>query len=309
MVADAIWRGIGTCGNYIEPFAGSLAVLLARPDGAAGVETINDADGLLANFWRAIRSCPDEVAKHTDWPVNEADLTARHLWLIGQRESLTDRLMADPDWCDAKAAGWWVWGLSCWIGGGWCSGFGPWRAIDGVLVNTGTGVGVYRKLPHIGGTGKGVHREMPRIHDHGGTATPLAAWFATLSARLRNVRVACGDWSRVCGDSVLDSGSGATGIVLDPPYADGDADYAIGCGKVWLDVCAFAVEVGKRRDVRVALCGYDGTFEPPSGWRTHVWKAQGGYGNRSDGDGRVNANRERVWFSPACALPVQATLF
>ena len=26
----------------------------------------------------------------------------------------------DPDWYDPKAAGWWVWGISSWIGHGWC---------------------------------------------------------------------------------------------------------------------------------------------------------------------------------------------
>jgi DNA adenine methylase len=40
--------------HYVEPFAGGLAVLLARP--AEGVsEVVNDLDGRLTNFWRVLQ--------------------------------------------------------------------------------------------------------------------------------------------------------------------------------------------------------------------------------------------------------------
>ncbi|MDQ6963527.1 MAG: DNA adenine methylase, partial [Mariprofundales bacterium] len=133
IAASIIWEALGDVGNYIEPFAGSAAALLCRPKSHhQHVETINDANGYVANFWRAVKHDAEAVACHADNPVNEADLTARHLWLV-RYESLTDRLMADPEWYDAKAAGWWAWGLSCWIGSGWCSGNGPWVEKDGVL--------------------------------------------------------------------------------------------------------------------------------------------------------------------------------
>jgi DNA adenine methylase len=104
--AHLVWEALGNVANYVEPFCGSAAVLLARPH-APRVETVNDADGMVANFWRAVAAAPAEVAHHADWPVNEADLHARHRWLIGQRESLTERLIADPEWFDARVAGWW----------------------------------------------------------------------------------------------------------------------------------------------------------------------------------------------------------
>lgn len=47
--------------HYIEPFAGSLAVLLAK-DGARW-ETVNDLDGLLVNFWQVLRDRPEELAR------------------------------------------------------------------------------------------------------------------------------------------------------------------------------------------------------------------------------------------------------
>ena len=116
-VAGAVWERFGNTPNFIEPFFGSGAVLLGRP-GKPGTETINDRDGMVSNFFRSLQSDPDAVAKYADQPVNECDLSARHLWLVGRREDMTQRLMADPDYYDAKAAGWWVWGLCCWIGSG-----------------------------------------------------------------------------------------------------------------------------------------------------------------------------------------------
>ena len=102
-IASAVWERFGDVPNYVEPFAGSLAVLLGRPH-VPRTETVNDLDGMIANFWRAVRAVPEEVARHADWPVNENDLHARHAWLVGQRERVTSRLEGDPDWYDAKVA-------------------------------------------------------------------------------------------------------------------------------------------------------------------------------------------------------------
>jgi len=99
-VASMVWERFGDTKNYVEPFCGSCAVLLGRPawpEGEVRYETVNDKDCMIANFWRAVKYAPDAVAEHADWPVNEADLHARNRWLIGQRESLYDALVADPE--------------------------------------------------------------------------------------------------------------------------------------------------------------------------------------------------------------------
>ena len=48
-------------GHYVEPFAGSLAVLLAKP--RSRMETVNDLDGDLMTFWRVLRDQPEELAR------------------------------------------------------------------------------------------------------------------------------------------------------------------------------------------------------------------------------------------------------
>lgn len=301
-VADIVWAALGDVANYVEPFAGSLAVLLARPH-RPKIETVNDMDGLLANFWRAVANAPDEVAFHADWPVNEADLEARHLWLVRRKEEIRTGL-GDPEWYDAKAAGWWVWGICSWIGGGWCSGEGPWSYDDGQWANREGRVseeGISRRRPHLGDAGRGINRKRPHLGDV----------MTTLADRLRNVRVCCGDWSRVCGPSVTFK-HGLTGVFLDPPYMnEGRAEvYNHDDGSVAKDVTEWALENGEHRDMRIVVAGYEGEHGAltAAGWRVEHWKAHGGMGAGRGGRGDVNKHRERLWFSPNCIPPEQGRL-
>ncbi len=326
-IAAEIWTALGDVDHYVEPFFGSGAVLLNRPH-AARTETVNDADGLLANFWRAVAADPDAVAVEADWPTNEADLHARHLWLIGQREDLSGRLMANPACYDVRAAGWWVWGICNWIGSGWCSGQGPWIERDGVLTDSrqlphlgNAGRGIKRQLPHLGDAGHGIKRQLPHLGDAGhginrqlphlgnaGRGEFIRDWFRDLSARLRNVRVACGDWSRVTGPSVLRAGGGVCGVFLDPPYDLGERVevYAHESGAA-AECLAWCAANGDQPDVRIVLAGYAGEHDhlESLGWRSVAWKAQGGYGSQGDTRGRENANRERLWLSPHCVQPAR----
>ena len=342
--ADVIWQAFGAdVNNYVEPCSGSLAVLLARPGGPGKIETVNDKDRMIANFWRAVRVEPETVAHYADWPINEADLHARHQWLVSQKE-FYERMHSDPDYYDAKIAGWWVWGICQWIGGGWCV------------------ESKNHKRPHLGGLGKGVHsgrayspgrrpvlshetgvhrnlkQQLPKLsvtdgatgaggvhlpslgNDrglHGVSAPPALEWFRELQARLRRVRVACGDWRRVLGPSTLGKGRNVGGrrpcaILLDPPY---DPDlrarylYTEETPKsISAEVREWALEHGDDPDLRIALCGYEQEhiYHMPPSWRMVEWKGARGYA----GSANQNRTQERIWFSPHClTTSAQRALF
>lgn len=133
-------------------------------------------------------------------------------------------------------------------------------------------------------------------------------YFSALSERLRLVRVCCGEWDRVLGESVTVK-HGLTGVFLDPPYA---ADRAV-CYSVESDcsgaVRAWAISNGDNPLLRIALCGYEGEHAMPESWECVPWKARGGYGSQADGRGRENSARERIWFSPHCLCGQQKDFF
>ena len=296
-VASEVWTRLGDVANYVEPFFGSGAVLLGRPS-VSGNETINDLDGYVANFWRSMKLSPEATAEHADQTVNENDLHARHVWLLQRRETLQSQLEGDPEWHDPKIAGWWVWGLACWIGSGFCSGKGPWWVNGaGQLVHLGdNGQGVNRKLVHLGNNGRGER---------------LLPWFRALAERLRRVRVCSGDWTRVSGPSVTFK-HGLTGVFLDPPYAD-SADrtsdlYREDSERVAHDVRDWAVANGDNPLLRIALCGYEGEHDIPASWSTHRWSAGEGFGGQG-AERTKNGRRERIWFSPHCLQQRQGSLF
>lgn len=47
--------------HYVEPYAGALSVLLAKP--RSRMETVNDLDELLMTFWRVLRDKPEELRR------------------------------------------------------------------------------------------------------------------------------------------------------------------------------------------------------------------------------------------------------
>ena len=331
--AELVWSLLGDVPHYVEPFAGSMAVLLNRPHLANRPyfsETVNDVDGLLVNAWRSIQLSPDATADAASNPVAEADLHARHLALVRWREEhQLEHLMGDPAWHDPVMAGWWMWGLSCWIGSGWCSGAGPWTTDDDDrLVMQGRAVrepGVGRQLPHLTNDGQGVNHaglREPGTEDdmvwHPVTMPLLVDWFGWLSARLRHVRILNGDWTRACttGASLtlpVRQGHGPAGVFLDPPYADTasrvDGLYAHDSLVVAHDVREWCLANGDDPRYRIILAGFEDEHDVggtdalvDAGWTSHEWFTagflSGGMGNTGK-DGHQQ-KRERIWSSPHC---------
>jgi DNA adenine methylase len=228
--APTIWESLGDCNHYVEPFMGSLAVLLNRPHEANRSyysETVNDLDGLLVNAWRAIQIHPDATADAASNPVAEADLHARHSALNRWRaEHELEHLMGDPAFCDPVMAGWWIWGQSCWIGSGWCSGRGPWVVDEtGRLVKrVGPGEGQNRVLPHIGDNGHGVNhagarepgvsRQRPHIGNNGSGVNHAGAREPGVSRQRPHI----GD----DGSGVNHAGAREPGVSRQRPHLSGD---------------------------------------------------------------------------------------
>lgn len=414
-VAQVVWRYLGNPDNVIEPFFGSGAVLLLRHD-PPKVETVNDLDCYVANFWRATQHDPDAVAAFADGPVNEADLHSRHRWLVlsDDAESFRQRMRQDPDYFDPKVAGWWCWGLCCWIGSGWCDASqlerhtnatpdlsGPFNSGQGMAIHSlssqmpaaqktlagmdagqtdvpsrrpatnhcpngvhrrsvsgelplkravsageyGDGKGVNNtnhltagrpQLADAYDVGRGIHASPPeqlpllRANQSGFTGAGVTMevrhvgacdarrewitdWFRRLRDRLRNVRVCCGDWLRVCSSESVTTRLGVTGVFLDPPYGAkakrSKKLYSTDSLTVADQVRAWCLERGSDPLMRIVLCGYEGEGHEAleaAGWRVESWKAHGGYGNRTE-EGKANARKERLWVSPHCLT--QPSLF
>lgn len=358
-VADMVWQRFGDVPNYSEPFAGSLAVMLGRPF-AIRNETVNDANPYITNFFRAVKHEPKAVAFWADNPVNHADLLSRHRWLKGisplpdtipsefntpelqaayiagyqaradkpmNLAEFMHRMKSEPGYYDVKAAGWWVWGMACYIGTGWCDLSDSTRnkipdlnCFRGVLSD-----GVSNQVPELGArankgvNGAGFVISIPSLH----------AYMEKLSLRLRRVRVVNGDWKQVLGATATYK-SGLTGIFLDPPYSNVVRDrnlYAVDdhkdqvptsqlvrewCLEHIVDQNAKSGKVhyeGARYlhpKLRIALCGYVGEGHEvleDLGWEKVEWTTQGGMGNQRKNGKNENNRKEVIYFSPHCLKP------
>lgn len=330
MIADIVWQALGQPAHYIEPFFGSGAVLLNRPDWMPGmVETVNDKDGFIANVWRALQFAPNDVAKYCDWPVNHADLSARKKCLLENENHLLKNLITDPEWHDAKLAGYWIWAASCWIGAGLTRpnaiphvssrGAGI-HAIGKIphVSDGGKGIHAIGQIPHVSGGGQGIHAigKIPHVIDggkgiHEPYNTNIYKWFRELSERLRYVRVVCGEWTRVCGGNWQDK-KGICGMFFDPPYGVEDRDtkiYHHDSTSVADEVMAWVRKRGQSDSYRIVLAGYE-EYEDllAEGWTSQKWKAGGGYA-RTGTRGLENRHRETLYFSPHCLSLKQGQLF
>ena len=258
---DDVWQRFGKPNVYVEPFFGSGAILLGNPN-PAPKEVVYDLSGHICNVWRAIRSDPEAVTYWANWPPIHQDLTARHAWLTQWGDDNNEKLMADPDFCDAKAAGWWVWGAQLWIGSGWCSSKKEQRPrvegkdysfqrkrqrIDDKSYSfqekrpsiDPRGGHSKDTRPHVDKKGYSFRDQIPHIgsmtyYDHhakpGNLESITAGTLENLSARLRDVSVVCRSWkdnllSRTILSETADCPEDLVRcIFMDPPYLLGPRD-------------------------------------------------------------------------------------
>ena len=305
-VTDIIWSRLGSPKQYIEPFCGSCAVLLAAP-APASLEVVNDLNGFLANFWRAVKYQPGAVAAESDYPVSHIDQGARHVWLMQQRDRIGAE-MQDPHWPgDPQVAGWWLWGQCSWIGSGWCE----WDRKVPHVGNAGRGVQALGKVPHVSDAGRGFEYieavgQIP-AHHIGGIQSPVKQaddgrgfltsagrvawkWLHELAERLERVRIVHGEWSRCLNHHYGDTD---TAVFLDPPYRSYGALY--GAAAVADEVAAWARE---NSELRICLCGHIGDYDMGDGWQIVQWTRP-----RLTYSGSNTTDKEALWFSPPCLVP------
>jgi site-specific DNA-adenine methylase len=287
VISHKVWDRLGKVDLYIEPFFGSGRVLFNCPY-IPRFEVINDANLWVANFWRSCKQSPQQVAEYADYPISEIDQHSRGDWLY-YREDLNefkDKMLKDPEFCDPKSAGWWVWGMS--------------QSIMGSFVKHKLGFKgkkiVPRSRPQVCGTRSGVCRK-------GLEGKEMLDFISDISNRLRYTSIMCGDWIRAVDSFILKSAK-QIAIFFDPPYGKagrstklyGEQDDTL----VSRDVMYWCKSHEDYDNLRIAFCGYDTDELHLKNWSRLEWNTGGGMNNTSKTKVSDNKSRERIWFSKSC---------
>lgn len=268
-MAPVIWQALGNPRTYVEPFGGSLAVLLQRPrehltpDQGRRFEVVNDLSGRLVNLYRAIKSDPEAVWESARGPRATLDMTARHRALRQASEVICEKLRDDPQWFDAQLAGWQLYNLR------------------------------YATHPRAAVAETRNTLGRPTVNP-----TPLTlAEIQSVADRmdLSRMMILCGDWARTLTAKFTEAAP--LGVFLDPPYVSAlrdDALYPTEGRQAGRECREWAISVANDSRFRIVLCGYDDEG-CPDGWTELPWTSQGGKPS--------NRSHERLWFSPHC-LPI-----
>lgn len=270
-IADLVWDRIGKVNTYIEPFFGGGSMLLANPH-PAKCEIINDSDGYVTNFWRALHADPERLAELSCRAVDEIDLNAANIYLKSLRGDLTERMRLDLNFHDVDLAGLWAWGQSAWIQGGFAHT--KWAT-----------------RPYLGN--QGVHRGSIANCTYAERLRRTRGYFIALQDRMHGVKRMCGDWSRCIGPAVTKH-KPPCGIFLDPPYSNDlrrSGIYACDDGSVATDVCEWAMRHEGDSDMRIVVCGMKDEHQFSDNWIKVDWK--------------TNASHESIWFSPSCGRELE----
>ena len=281
-VALKIWEFFGSnVDNYIEPFAGGLAVLLGRPFPYRVVEdklieTINDKDAMVINAWRAIKYAePRELAQKVEIINSQQHLDALKRRMFDNYFLLNRLIRNHDEYYDADLAAIWLVGMRNSIAAGFA-----------------VTAGYHRKVS-------------PRVKISGWPLGSPEACFTYLRYRLKRVNLMCGDWFDMIESRTRTTIQGITAIFADPPYPNEDrADcYREDDGSP-SDAAADCVIRKVRRDktkkIKIVFCGYNrlyGKRFDEEGWTAYPWTGRG-YGLQGYGQGRANAADETIWFSP-----------
>lgn len=111
IVSSFVWQLLGNdIKRYFEPFAGSLAVLLARKreKGLVYHDIVNDLDCLIINVWKALKYAPEKLAYLCVDPVSHVLLWQRACFIVEHKDYLLKRMLEDDNYYDVKLAAYWL---------------------------------------------------------------------------------------------------------------------------------------------------------------------------------------------------------
>jgi DNA adenine methylase len=156
-IASWVIEHLPAHGVYVEPFGGSMAVLLAKPPSI--VEVYNDVDEGLVNFWRVVRDpamCAELRIRLSLTPYSRAE----HAWSRGTWRLVED----DVD----RAARWWV---------SIRQAFGAIQTTTGWSFTKSPGKGISREVSKFLGA---IDRTLPAVHE-----------------RIRGIQIEHADWRKM----------------------------------------------------------------------------------------------------------------
>jgi site-specific DNA-adenine methylase len=293
-VADLIWETFGDVELYCEPFAGALAVLLARPREHVNRRAmVSDWSGHIVNIWRSVKHAPKELARQIELnaQVSEHHLLAMSNALGRHNEQLPELLESDPEKCDPKVAAWYIVAACLVVGPRGLGQDGNRKRVHFLFVPSGAMIR----------SQEDVKRRLFDISRQLRDAAILRRDALEIIDRFQ--RVATYDCYKTMG------------LFVDPPYSPQMCDSGGLYGKNADDqiaqrAAARCIDLADKTDYKIAFCGYDGEHNFPQNWITYEWKASAGYSRFAKGEtrGKTNRFKERIWFSPSCRRAKQLEL-
>lgn len=302
-VAPLVWQFLGDVKVYCEPFGGSLAVLLGRPnyDIHSHYEIVGDINGLIVNCYRAIRAAPRTVAEILDkYNWSECDVIAAVKELKQWAASgNVNKLQASLDYYDARIAALFIGATSYLLSPtpSFTSTTNRYYATNWLLS---------RKDGQFVVGDDGFVRNIA-IRDS----------LIAIANRLKYVRIFCRDWKETISIAIALARKiqQNIGVFLDPPYLPVNADNLHGdyeqIKALRDDLLQWCIEKGQQNNVRIVLTGYEEYEElAEHGWRVYNFsKQQTSLRNTAksydiNDQHEFNRFRERIYVSPNCLDPL-----
>ena len=287
--APCVWQLLGKVDSYLEPFAGSCAVMLGNP-WIPNKEVINDIDAFITNFWRSVQHDPQMVLRCASKISNDIENVARKKYLAQRYADLKEKCTEDLAYFDSEIAGMFL----------YCNANSLNPSLPKEATNT--------RLFVAPGTGRGWQMTRKRLDPY----ESFDDWMNVLAYRFQRVAVLCRDWRDIRDAEYLlyfnyaKTKKHRAGVYLDPPYTrdarkSGRGVYAQEDYDVANDCRQWAFEKGDDPALRIVLSGYETEFgDMPEGWTTYRVPRKAGHENFSKDKTKKKRPVEILAASPHC---------